>query len=54
MVERFVCRKCHRDRKVTETRPTVLGDQDVVLDALKISIRVRSIRYFAYWADATV
>jgi len=54
MVEGFISRKHLRDRKVTEIRLTVLSDQDVVLDALSISMRVCSICYFAYRTDATM
>ena len=43
-----------RDRKVSETRLTVLSDQDVVLDALSIGMRVCSIPCFAYRTDAAV
>jgi len=53
MVVGSVPRKRLRDRKVTETRLTVLSDQDVVL-RLSISVRVHSILYFTYRADAAV
>ena len=42
------------DSKVTETRLTVPSNQDVVLDGLSISVRVRSILRFAYRTDAAV
>jgi len=54
MVEIIVSRKRLRDRKVTEIRLTVASDQDVALDTLSISVRVRSILYIAYRTDATM
>jgi len=43
-----------RNRKVCETRLTVLSDQDVALDALSISMRVYSILHFTYRTDTTM
>jgi len=43
-----------RDCKVSETRLAVLGDQNVVLDAPNISVRVHSILRFAYRMDTAV
>ena len=42
------------DRKVVETRPTVLSDQHIVLDALSISLRVRTILCFTYRTNTAV
>jgi len=47
-------RRHPRDRKVSETRLTILGDQDVVLDTLSISMRVNSILHFTYRTDTTM
>jgi len=54
MLETSVQRKRPRDPKVAEICLTVLSDQDVVLDALRISMRVHLIIYFAYWAYAAM
>ena len=43
-----------RDCKVSKTRLVVLGDQNVVLDALNISVRVHSILHFAYRMNTAV
>ena len=40
MVPISVPRKLRSDRKVSETRLTVLSDQDIVLNALTISVRL--------------
>jgi len=40
MVPIAVLRKLRSDSKVSETRLTVLSDQDVVLNALTISVRL--------------
>ena len=42
------------NRKVPEARLTILSNQDVVLGALSISMRVLLILHFAYRTDATV
>jgi len=43
-----------RDRKISETRLAVLGDQNVVLDVPRISVRAHSILRSTYRTDATV
>ena len=43
-----------RDREVSETRLTILSNQDVVLDALSISVGVRQILRFTYRTNAAV
>ena len=42
------------DCEVSETRLAVLGDQNVVLGALNISVRVHSILHFAYRVNTAV
>ena len=48
MVHRVLGPAGRRDRKVSETRLTVSSDQDVVLDAPNISVRVHLILHLAY------
>ena len=43
-----------RDCKVSKTRLIVLGDKNVVLDALNISVQVNSILHFAYRTNTAV
>jgi len=42
------------NRKVSETRLTVPGNQDVVLDTLNISVRVYLIPHFTYRINITM
>ena len=43
-----VPRKRPHDCKISETRLTILGDQNVFLDVLNVSVRVQLILHFAY------
>jgi len=42
------------DRKVSETSPTISGNQDVVLDEVSISIGVHPTLHLTYRIDAAV
>jgi hypothetical protein len=42
------------DPKVCETRPAVLGNQDIVLDVPYVNVQAHSSLCFAYRSDGTV